>query len=120
MQAKAELGALPRGWVRNYVAQIDDALQFIDVVHDADSRSDEPSRAAALRELGPEILARNPKLLSSGVVNQAFPVNRDIGGRWFDELGWPADVIERTLQDRAMLAGSINEDASDLASGRMQ
>jgi clorobiocin biosynthesis protein CloN6 len=120
MQAKAELGALPRGWVRNYVAQIDDALQFIDVVHDADSRSDEPSRAAALRELGPEILARNTKLLSSGVVNQAFPVNRDIGGRWFDELGWPADVIERTLQDRAMLAGSINEDASDLASGRMQ
>jgi hypothetical protein len=31
----------------------------------------------------------------SGVMNQAFPVNRQIGGRWFDELGWDAEMLEQ-------------------------
>jgi clorobiocin biosynthesis protein CloN6 len=120
MQAKVEVGALPRGWVRNYVDQIDDALDFIDVVHAADSRSDAASRAAALRELGPDILARNRRILTSGVINQAFPVNRDIGGRWFDELGWPPEVIEYALESRDPVRQPATGTADALTSGQVQ
>jgi len=26
-------------------------------------------------------------------MNQAFPLNRVIGGRWFDEMGWDPDIL---------------------------
>ncbi|MEU0247441.1 cobalamin-dependent protein [Streptomyces sp. NPDC006235] len=94
MEAKAELRFLPGAWVRNYNASIDDALEFIDVVHEADCITDAKARAAALDELGDDILRRNNQVLFSGVRNQAFPINRDIGGRWFDETGWPVDVLD--------------------------
>jgi hypothetical protein len=29
-------------------------------------------------------------------MNQAFPVNRSVGGRWFDELGWDASMLEQS------------------------
>ena len=34
-------------------------------------------------------------ILFGGVMNQAFPINRGIGGRWFDEMGWDAEELER-------------------------
>jgi hypothetical protein len=32
-------------------------------------------------------------VLFGGVMNQAFPLNRQIGGRWFDEMGWEASTL---------------------------
>jgi hypothetical protein len=48
--------------------------------------------------LGDEIERRNNQIFFSGVSNQAFPINRQIGGRWFDELGWPAEVLDAECQ----------------------
>ncbi len=94
MEAKAEVGALPRFCVRDYNARIDDALQFIPVVHEVDCLLDLRERARQLDLLGDEILRRNNTVLFGGVMNQAFPLNRHIGGRWFDEMGWDAAVLE--------------------------
>lgn len=94
MEAKHELGFLPRGMVNDYNARIDDALKFIDIVHRADDIADPASRAAALDELGDEIRRRNDLVLFGGVMNQAFPINREVGGRWFDELGWEVEQLE--------------------------
>jgi hypothetical protein len=95
MEAKAASGALPRGMVESYNARIDDALDFIPAVHKADCVADARERARELDRLGDEILRRNDQILYSGVMNQAIPINRQIGGRWFDELGWDAADLER-------------------------
>lgn len=97
MDAKQSLGFLPRSMVAEYNRKIDDALGFIDVVHSADCIADPRSRAAALDELGDEISRRNDMVLFGGVMNQAFPIYREVGGRWFDELGWDADVLEAAI-----------------------
>ena len=94
-QAKGETGALPKFCVRDYNAKIDDALEFIPAVHEADCLTDARERAAELEKLGDEIVRRNRMIFTSGVMNQAFPVNREIGGRWFDEMGWNAEAFER-------------------------
>lgn len=101
MQAKVELGYLPRGMVTDYIRKIDDALAFIDVVHRADNIENPASRAAALHELGDEISRRNDLVLFGGVMNQAFPVNREVGGRWFDELGWDTSILEAATHGAA-------------------
>jgi hypothetical protein len=94
MEAKRDSGFLPRSMVNAYNRRIDEALDFLDVVHEADCVSDPRQRARALDALGDEIEARNHEVLFSGVMNQALPINRDVGGRWFDELGWPVDVLD--------------------------
>jgi clorobiocin biosynthesis protein CloN6 len=94
MQAKAASGHLPRFWVKRYVEKIDDALGFLGAVHEADSLPGAADRARALEGLGDEIERRNDAIFFSGVMNQAFPVNRAIGGRWFDELGWEPAALE--------------------------
>jgi clorobiocin biosynthesis protein CloN6 len=94
MEAKAACAVLPGSWVREYTRRIDDALAFIPVVHRADCLANPADRAAALAELSEEIDRRNQAVLFSGVMNQAFPVNRGIGGRWFDELGWSAGELD--------------------------
>jgi clorobiocin biosynthesis protein CloN6 len=94
MEAKAESGALPRSFAREYVKNIDDALDLIPVVHQADCIADPKARAAELNSLGDEIYSRNQMIFFSGVMNQAFPVRREIGGRWFDELGFTAETLE--------------------------
>jgi clorobiocin biosynthesis protein CloN6 len=108
MEAKAELGFLPRSMVRDYVKNIDHALDFIDVVHQADCIEDAVSRAAALDELGDEIQRRNDMVLFGGVMNQAFPINREVGGRWFDELGWKPGILDAAtavLVSRGLITG---------------
>jgi clorobiocin biosynthesis protein CloN6 len=95
MEAKAEYGFLPRGIVSEYLANIDDALAFIGEVHAADNVKGQRERASALEALGDEILARNNQIFFSGVANQAYPINREIGGRWFDELGWSVADLDR-------------------------
>ena len=51
-------------------------------------------RARELRGLGSEIRRRNHETFFSGVANQAYPINRDIGGRWFDETLHGSDTFE--------------------------
>ncbi len=98
MLRKAASGFLPSFIVEDFVTKINDDLSFVDVVHEADCIADERARIQALEELGDEILNRNNRIFSSGVMSQAFPVNRQIGGRWFDEIGWESDLLE-TVQD---------------------
>lgn len=98
MEIKADLGILPRFCVRDYNAKIDDALQFIPVVHEVDCIPDVKERARELDMLGDEIVRRNSTVLFGGVMNQAFPLNRHIGGRWFDEMGWDQTVLERAQE----------------------
>jgi hypothetical protein len=43
-----------------------------------------------LEGLGPEIRRRNHAIFFSGVENQAFPIGRAVGGRWFDETLFPS------------------------------
>ncbi len=94
MLAKAAVGMLPRSAVTDYTARIDHALEFIEVVDAADSIPDPRERAVELEVLGDEILRQNDMIFFSGVSNQAFPINRKIGGRWFDELGWEVDELD--------------------------
>jgi len=80
--------------VKEYNRRIDDALDFIDVVHEADCIPDPKARMRALDGLGDDIERRNDEVLFAGVTNQALPINRDVGGRWFDELGWSTAVLD--------------------------
>lgn len=98
MNAKAAHGAMPRRWVADYVAKIDDALRFIPVVHEIDDIPEAAARARALEGVGGDIRARNQALLFGGVANQAFPLARDIGGRWFDEFGWTREDLEKGME----------------------
>ncbi len=94
MQAKGEFGFLPNGVIRPYVRRIDDAIEFLAEVHAADCIPEAGARARAIEALGDEILRRNDEIIFGGVANQAFPMNREIGGRWFDEFGWSFDTLD--------------------------
>lgn len=106
MEAKGEFGALPKSIVRDYNARIDDALSFIPVVHAVDCITDEHERARELEKYGDEIEGRNQQIFFSGVMNQAFPINRQIGGRWFDELGWDPETLEGAANALERINGS--------------
>jgi clorobiocin biosynthesis protein CloN6 len=93
MEIKGSLSALPRSMVRDYNAKIDDALKYMPVVHEADCIANPAERARALEALGDEIVKRNDMVLFGGVMNQAFPLSRRVGGRWFDEMGWDPEVL---------------------------
>lgn len=97
MALKADIGFFPKGIVRSYNTRIEDALAFIDVVHEADCLPDADDRRRALEDLGDEILRRNDAVLFGGVDNQALPVHRQIGGRWFDEMGWSSEVLDASV-----------------------
>ena len=84
----------PHGIAESLTAKIDDTLSFIDVVHEADSLTNERDRCQALAEYGEEIRRRNREVFFTGVANQAYPINREIGGRWFDELGWTSRELD--------------------------
>ncbi len=109
MEAKAEMGALPTRVVNNYNRKIDDALDLIPHVHAADCLENAIDRRLALAQFGDEILRRNQMIFFSGVANQAFPLNRGIGGRWFDEMGWEPELLERA----ARLSSPINGQDAD-------
>lgn len=117
MEAKAESNFLPSAWIKDYIAKIDDALDFIGVVHEADCLSDDDERARALAELGDDILHRNNMIFFSGVMCQAFPINRQIGGRWFDELGWKDHHLGTAHKNHAadVISAHNNRGLSDLA-----
>ena len=85
-QIKGDIGFLPAPIANSVTRKIDDAVQFLGVVHEVDCLGDPAARARELSMLAPEIRKRNHAMFSSGVENQAFPVGRAIGGRWFDEI----------------------------------
>jgi clorobiocin biosynthesis protein CloN6 len=93
-ELKSAYGMLPRSCVKAITAKIDDALEIGAAVHAADCLADPRSRAAALKELSGDIRTRNHDVFYSGVANQAFPINREIGGRWFDETLYTKEVFE--------------------------
>jgi clorobiocin biosynthesis protein CloN6 len=94
LEARAEAGAVPRSLARRHVEAIEDALAFLPAVTEADDLVDPSERARALEALGDEIERRNDTVLFGGVANQAFPLLRRPEGRWFDELGWPLELLE--------------------------
>jgi clorobiocin/coumermycin A biosynthesis protein CloN6/CouN6 len=118
MEAKGEFGTLPKSVVRDYNSKIDDALNFIPVVHEADCLTNEQERKCELEKLGDEIERRNRMILWSGVMNQAFPVNRQIGGRWFDEMGWDAEILDQARP--ALMVGSTDCQHSSQQQARPQ
>jgi clorobiocin/coumermycin A biosynthesis protein CloN6/CouN6 len=93
MQLRATARQLPPSVVDGIQARIRDALSFTDEVERCDSLPDPGDRAKALDSLGDEIERRNHEIFFSGVANQAYPIARQIGGRWFDELGWEPAVL---------------------------
>jgi clorobiocin/coumermycin A biosynthesis protein CloN6/CouN6 len=93
-EIKGDLGVLPSGIVQSVIEKIDDALKWIGIVHEIDCISDPKVRLRELGQISDEIKKRNDSIFFSGVANQAFPVNREIGGRWFDEFLYDEAVFE--------------------------
>jgi hypothetical protein len=100
MRLRAENRQIPMGLATSVGRSIQDALDFIEVVHQADCLADARDRARALDDLGDGIEKRNQAVLFSGVANQAMPLNRLIGGRWFDEMGWTPEQLDRVSGHR--------------------
>ena len=93
-QLKGDTGFLPGSMAQAVIKKIDDAMEFIAVVHEVDCISDRRDRERELAKLSDEIKKRNHNIFFSGVANQAFPINREIGGRWFDEMLFDVSVLE--------------------------
>lgn len=92
---KGEAGIIPKSIATSAVNKIDDAKEFLKVVHGIDCLKDPVEREKELGKLSGEIKKRNNAIFYSGVANQAFPVNRKIGGRWFDAIPWDDTVLEQ-------------------------
>ncbi len=93
-EMKGDIGFLPPGVASSVARKIDDAVEFLEVVHAADCIPDGRARAKTLEALGPEIRKRNDAIFFGGVENQAFPIGREIGGRWFDEILFASDQLD--------------------------
>jgi clorobiocin biosynthesis protein CloN6 len=91
VQIKGDIGFLPPSIATAIIRDIDDAMAFMKVVHEIDCIEDRKVRARELDKVGDEILMRNRKMFNASVANQSFPINREIGGRWFDEILHAAD-----------------------------
>ena len=103
-EVKEETGLLSAGIAESVIARIDDALEFIDVVDAVDNLPDERARARELDRIGDEIRRRNDAVFFSGVANQAVPIRRRIGGRWFDEIPWEARALDAMVAEPAEAA----------------
>ncbi len=93
-EMKVAAGQYSASMGRRVTGRIDDALRFQPLVHEADCLKNPRERARALDALGDEILLRNREIFFGGVANQAFPLAREVGGRWFDELLWPLEELD--------------------------
>jgi clorobiocin biosynthesis protein CloN6 len=91
VRIKGDIGFLPSGIATSIIRDIDDAMAFMKVVHEIDCIEDPKVRARELDAVGDEILKRNRKMFNASVANQSFPIDREIGGRWFDEILHAAD-----------------------------
>src|SRR5206468_9431576 len=96
-------GFLPGSVAETVCRRIDDTMEFMAAVHEVDCLPDPADRERELARLSTEIEKRNYDIFFTGVANQAFPINREIGGRWFDEMLFDPSVFE-ALHDTAMAA----------------
>ena len=109
---------LPHAVVDHHNALVDDALTFLPIVHEADSLADPEDRRRALEGLGSEILRRNRQIITPRVTNQGFPIQRAIGGRWFDEFGWSPAALDAVATRAALMYRAPRGRArSDLGEG---
>jgi clorobiocin/coumermycin A biosynthesis protein CloN6/CouN6 len=92
-ELKGEAGFIPGAVAESVSKKIDDALELIAAVHQADCLADGRDRARALAGLSDEIGRRNREIFFGGVSNQAMPISRQIGGRWFDEVLFDVSVL---------------------------
>jgi clorobiocin biosynthesis protein CloN6 len=99
-ELKGEIGFLPGSVAGSVIRKIDDAMEFIATVHEVDCIPDEFERTRELAKLSAEIKKRNRAIFFGGVANQAFPINREIGGRWFDEMLFDVSTLEALSHDR--------------------
>jgi clorobiocin biosynthesis protein CloN6 len=99
-ELKGDIGFLPGSVAGSVIRKIDDAMQFIETVHEVDCIPDEFERTRELAKLSAEIKERNRAIFFGGVANQAFPINREIGGRWFDEMLFDVSTLEALSHDR--------------------
>lgn len=97
-ELKGEHGALPRGVAAGAAAKGRESLEFLLAVDAASRLADPGARARELASLGPEIRRRNGEIFGGAVSNQAFPIDRRIGGRWFDEIP-DLDLLRPALED---------------------
>lgn len=81
---KGKYNYLPSSIVESTVSKLDDAVDFLDIVHKVDCIADPVIRNNELGQLSAEILKRNQEVFFHGVMNQAFPMYRAHGQRWFD------------------------------------
>lgn len=81
---KAEYGHVPESIISSVVKKLDDAMDFIDIVHKIDNIQDVSEKEKELILIEKEIYKRNQEVFFQGVLNQAFPVERKHGQRWFD------------------------------------
>jgi clorobiocin biosynthesis protein CloN6 len=102
MQMRAGTRQLPSSLVGSIRARIDDAIRLTQDVERVDGLAD-PERARALAALGDEIERRNREIFFAGVANQAYPVARQVGHRWFDELGWRIADLDRICSGQQAL-----------------
>jgi clorobiocin biosynthesis protein CloN6 len=91
---KGETSLMPRSLFRSAVSQINDASDFLKVVHGIDCLADSEEREKELDKISGEIRKRNEDIFFSGVTSQALPVNRKIGTRWFDAIPWDSKTLE--------------------------
>ncbi|HEX2924828.1 MAG TPA: cobalamin-dependent protein [Ruminiclostridium sp.] len=102
-EIKGEYGALPEGITESVISKIDDAVKFIHVVHEIDCIVNDKERQRELEKISGEIKRRNNNIFYHGVANQTFPINREIGGRWIDEIPW-------NLDGNSLLNGLVSSD----------
>ena len=88
----------PSGVGASVCRKIDEALEYTRIVHEIDCIPDPSARRRELDKIGDEILRLNRQVFCSSVANKAFPVPREIGGRWFDEMLWDQQTLESTRQ----------------------
>lgn len=86
LSIKESVGMLPKTITDQVISKMDDAVSFLKVVHEIDSISDEKERLIQLEKIQNDIFIRNQEVFFSGVMNQAFPVYRKHGRRWFDYI----------------------------------
>jgi clorobiocin/coumermycin A biosynthesis protein CloN6/CouN6 len=83
---KGELGTLPGSWCKAVLATMEETRRFL-------AEIEQSVRSGRLStDLRGQILAYNRKILAYST-DQIIPTPRPFGGRWFDDVTIPADMI---------------------------
>lgn len=86
VRAKCEIGMLPRSIAENVVRRIDEAVE---IMHEIDDAEEKGLDLSSLRE---KMRAYNRKMLSSRS-DQVFPAERSLDQRWFDEFEFNPEIV---------------------------